>query len=113
MSKEQDLIEAAQEFIDRCDRGEIRSKYTYAKFKAILGGAADHHGIEQEDKIRRMQHDRDFPIENISSLLEERKKYALNLRYLSDFDPEQKDEINTAYSIIATINDKLKLLLAL
>ena len=28
--------EAMQEFVDRVDRGEVRSKYTYAKFKAIL-----------------------------------------------------------------------------
>lgn len=30
------LREAMQEFVDRCDRGEVRSKYTYAKFKALL-----------------------------------------------------------------------------
>ena len=32
------LKEAAQEFVDRCERGEIRSTYTYNKFKAILSG---------------------------------------------------------------------------
>lgn len=37
MSKEEQLREAAQEFIDRCDRGEIRSTRTYNKFKTILG----------------------------------------------------------------------------
>lgn len=29
---------AMQEFCDRVDKGEVRSKYTYAKFKEILGG---------------------------------------------------------------------------
>lgn len=28
--------EAMQEFVDRCERGEVRSKYTYKKFLAIL-----------------------------------------------------------------------------
>ena len=38
-----DLIEerdeahkAMQEFVDRCELGEVRSKYTYMKFKKIL-----------------------------------------------------------------------------
>lgn len=30
------LKEAMQEFVDRCDKGEIRSKYTYTKFKELL-----------------------------------------------------------------------------
>lgn len=30
------LVDAVQEFVDRCDRGEIHSVYTYNKFKAIL-----------------------------------------------------------------------------
>ena len=30
------LREAMQEFVDRCDRGEVLSKYTYAKFKRLL-----------------------------------------------------------------------------
>jgi len=32
----QPLIDAAQEFVDRCDHNEIRSVYTYNKFKGIL-----------------------------------------------------------------------------
>ena len=32
------LREAAQEFCDRCERGEVRSRYTYSKFKRILEG---------------------------------------------------------------------------
>jgi hypothetical protein len=35
------LTEAMQEFVDRCDRGEIRSKYTYTKFKEILKSFGD------------------------------------------------------------------------
>lgn len=31
-----DMAEAMQEFIDRCDRGEVRSTKTYNKFKAIM-----------------------------------------------------------------------------
>ena len=31
--------EAMQEFVDRCDAGEVLSKYTYAKFKRILDPA--------------------------------------------------------------------------
>lgn len=31
------MSEAMQEFVDRCDRGEVRSRYTYDKFRAILG----------------------------------------------------------------------------
>lgn len=30
--------EAVQEFVDRCDRGEIRSVYTYNKFSRLLRG---------------------------------------------------------------------------
>lgn len=30
--------EAMQEFVDRVEAGEIRSSYTYGKFKALLGG---------------------------------------------------------------------------
>ena len=30
------LREAIQEFVDRCERGEVRSKYTYNKFKELL-----------------------------------------------------------------------------
>lgn len=40
----QPLREAMQEFVDRCDRGEVLSKYTYAKFKELLrvrGEASD------------------------------------------------------------------------
>jgi hypothetical protein len=32
----QPLIDAMQEFVERCDRGEVRSIYTYAKFKDLL-----------------------------------------------------------------------------
>lgn len=31
------LREAMQLFVDRCDRGEVRSKRTYAQFKELLG----------------------------------------------------------------------------
>jgi hypothetical protein len=34
-------FEAMQEFCDRVDRGEVRSKRTYAKFKAILAEPSD------------------------------------------------------------------------
>ena len=30
------MRDAMQEFVDRCENGEILSKYTYAKFKEIL-----------------------------------------------------------------------------
>jgi len=30
------LVDAMQEFVNRCDRGEIRSVYTYSKFKGLL-----------------------------------------------------------------------------
>jgi len=30
------LRAAMQEFVDRCERGEVRSKYTYNKFKKLL-----------------------------------------------------------------------------
>lgn len=31
-----EMASAMQEFVDRCDRGEVRSTYTYKKFKALL-----------------------------------------------------------------------------
>lgn len=31
--------EAVQEFVDRVDRGEVRSRYTYKKFKSLLAAA--------------------------------------------------------------------------
>ncbi len=39
LSSERDAMkEAMQEFVNRVDKGEIRSKYTYDKFKKILSG---------------------------------------------------------------------------
>lgn len=35
------LEAAMQEFVDRVDRGEVRSRKTYAKFKELLEGSAD------------------------------------------------------------------------
>ena len=35
------LVDAMQEFVDRCERGEIRSKYTYTKFKELLKGVEE------------------------------------------------------------------------
>jgi hypothetical protein len=34
-----EMRDAMQEFVDRCDNGEVLSKYTYAKFKEILDRA--------------------------------------------------------------------------
>ena len=31
-----EMREAMQEFVNRCENGEVLSKYTYAKFKEIL-----------------------------------------------------------------------------
>lgn len=39
-----DMAGAMQEFIDRCDRGEVRSKRTYSKFKNILAKARGNAG---------------------------------------------------------------------
>lgn len=36
--KNRELKSGMQEFVDRVDRGEVRSKRTYAKFKELLGG---------------------------------------------------------------------------
>ena len=30
------MKEAMQEFVNRCEKGEVRSKYTYSKFKELL-----------------------------------------------------------------------------
>lgn len=35
--KMRSMRDAMQEFVDRVDKGEVRSKRTYAKFKEILG----------------------------------------------------------------------------
>lgn len=32
----EELIAAAREFVERCERGEIRSTHSYARFKAAL-----------------------------------------------------------------------------
>lgn len=34
-----DLLEAMQEFVGRVEKGEVRSKYTYTKFKEIISRA--------------------------------------------------------------------------
>lgn len=39
--KVDNIIDAVQEFIDRVDRGEVRSKKTYDKFKHLLN---EYHG---------------------------------------------------------------------
>ena len=36
-----ELRGAMQEFIDRVDRGEVRSRYTYKKFKGLLKAGAE------------------------------------------------------------------------
>ena len=37
LQQENERLRAAmQEFVDRLDRGEVRSRYTYAKFKQLL-----------------------------------------------------------------------------
>ena len=33
---EEEMRDAMQEFVDRCENGEILSRYTYAKFQEIL-----------------------------------------------------------------------------
>jgi hypothetical protein len=33
------LLECMQEFVDRCEKGEVRSRYTYRKFKAAIAEA--------------------------------------------------------------------------
>jgi len=35
----EDWLEAVKEFVERCENGEVRSKHTYAKFKALLAAA--------------------------------------------------------------------------
>jgi hypothetical protein len=39
--KFQPLVDAMREFVDRCDRGEIHSVYTYDKFKELLKGVEE------------------------------------------------------------------------
>lgn len=41
------LNDAAQEFVDRCERGEIKSKYTLDKFKRILNDLKLNEILEQ------------------------------------------------------------------
>lgn len=36
-----EMREAMQEFVDRVDKGEVRSRRTYAKFKKILGSKVE------------------------------------------------------------------------
>lgn len=36
INKHESMHEAMQEFVDRVERGEVRSRYTYSKFKNIL-----------------------------------------------------------------------------
>jgi predicted transcriptional regulator len=35
------LVECMQEFVDRCEKGEVRSRYTYRKFKAAIAEARE------------------------------------------------------------------------
>lgn len=44
----EDLESAMQEFVDRCDCGEVQSKYTYRKFKDLLGNDCDEQESEHE-----------------------------------------------------------------
>lgn len=36
-----EMLEAMQEFVDRVDRGEVKSKNTYTKFKSIINKATN------------------------------------------------------------------------
>ena len=40
-SRERALVEAARTFVERCERGEIRSRKSYATFKAALAAYED------------------------------------------------------------------------
>lgn len=42
--------EAMTEFVDRCDRGEVRSTSTYAKFKRILGLVSTQGGSSNDNQ---------------------------------------------------------------
>jgi peptidoglycan hydrolase CwlO-like protein len=47
----QDLQSAMQEFVNRVDKGEVRSKYTYAKFKSLL----EHPENTTQNEIAQLQ----------------------------------------------------------
>ena len=47
-----ECLEAMQEFIDRVERGEVRSKYTYNKYKAILAKTKEERDEKQKDEQR-------------------------------------------------------------
>jgi len=53
---EQDLLGeclgAMQEFVDRVERGEVRSRYTYNKYKAILAKTKEERDEKQKDEQR-------------------------------------------------------------
>jgi len=36
LAEAREMQEAMQEFVDRCERGEVRSRHTYRKFEKIL-----------------------------------------------------------------------------
>ena len=41
-----EAVGALKEFVDRCERGEVRSRYTYGKFKEILQSHAQRGGVK-------------------------------------------------------------------
>ncbi len=43
---------AMQEFVDRVERGEVRSRYTYNKYKAILAKTKEERDEKQKDEQR-------------------------------------------------------------
>jgi len=47
-----EALEAMQEFVDRVERGEVRSKYTYNKYKAILAKTKEERDEKQKDEQR-------------------------------------------------------------
>lgn len=46
--------EAVQEFVDRCEQGSVRSRYTYAKFKALLAADELTQFIRQVEPVGRV-----------------------------------------------------------
>jgi len=47
-----ECLGAMQEFVDRVERGEVRSRYTYNKYKAILAKTKEERDEKQKDEQR-------------------------------------------------------------
>jgi hypothetical protein len=82
-----EAVEAMQEFIDRCERGEVRSRYTYGKFKDILQDQAAKAATERLNALieaARIYHEQENPYTGHLQMIGKCKQCGCDIASISE-----------------------------